>query len=163
MAAGDNVGINPGTQANVAADAIVRTGDAGASFAQFMKVLDGTDGSIIAWVIEANGAARVTDSGITTTGETKQVLVDTTNNGDAGAGVAAVTGVGVMANRKTLLVFNDSDVRMRYAFATPKTAVNRGIIPSGQSMRFSGTLPVFLWAETGGAGTSKSAIVTEVA
>jgi hypothetical protein len=163
MAAGDNVGINPGTQANVAADAVTRPGDAGVSFAQFMKVLDGTDASVVAWVIEANGAARVTDSGITTSGDTKQLLIDPLNNADGGAGVGAYTGVGVMANRKTLLVFNDSDVRLRYAFATPKTAVNRGVIPSGQSMRFSGTLPVFLWAETGGAGGSKSAIVTEVA
>jgi predicted ABC-class ATPase len=161
MPAGDNLGVNPGTVAQVSADSINR--GEGISFAQFVKLLSGADGSTNAILADADGAMYVKEIGVRSTGDTKRLLVDPLNNADAGVGMKAAVGASTMTGRKTLYVFNDSDVRIRYAFATPKTAVDRGVIPSGQGLYFMGALDVYLWAETGGAAGTKAVLVTEVA
>lgn len=129
MAAGDNIGINPGTGASVAADLITRTGDAAASLAQFIKILDGTDGSINALLIGAEGAARVKDVGVSTSAKNYALTLDTA------AWTLVQQGGANLAGRTTVVIQNDSDVFFEFSFTGGATALGQGFkIPAGQSL-----------------------------
>lgn len=131
MASGDNIGINPGAGATVTADAVTRAGDAGISFAQMVKILDGTDGSINALLVGTDGAARVKDIGVSTSVKNYSFNADTTNWTIVQQGGSNLSG------RTTVVIQNDSDVDFEFSFtgsgATP--ALGSGMkIRSGQTM-----------------------------
>lgn len=128
MAAGDNLGVNPGSGATVAADAITRTGDASQSFAQFVKLLDGTDGSINALLVGTDGAARVKDIGVSTSAKNYALTLDTA------AWSLVQQGGANLAGRTTVVIQNDSDVAFEFSFTGGATALGSGLkIPAGQS------------------------------
>lgn len=163
MAVGDNVAVNPGTGAAITADAVNR--GEGTSYSQMVKILDATDGSINPLVVDSSGAARVADVGLRTSGVTKLLALPPRNaaltDTDIGTWTLAAAGAANLANRLDLLIFNDSDVRIRAAFATT-TALQDGIpIPSGQTMYFHGNINVYIQPELGGAAGNKNAIVLE--
>lgn len=131
MAAGDNVGINPGTGTSIAADQITRTGDSAASYAQFIKILDGTDGSINALIVDSGGAARVKDVGVSTSAVNGALTLAT------GTWTPARVGASNLANRTILHVQNDSDVSFEIGFSNVAALGQGTKIPSGQSFSFN--------------------------
>lgn len=131
MAAGDNLGINPGTGAAVTADLVTRTGDAAASLTQFIKILDGTDGSINALIVGTEGAARVKDVGVSTSAVNGMLTLN------SGSWAAARVGGTNLAGRTILHVQNDSDVSFEVGFSNVSPLGFGTRLPSGQSMSFN--------------------------
>lgn len=127
MAAGDNVGINPGSLAQVTADVVTRVGDSGPSLTQFIKLLDGTDGSINAAIVDSSGALRVMDAGIHTAAKNYAITLAT------GTWAQVNQAATNMANRTVVHIQNDSDVSFELGFASSGALGNGTKIPSGQS------------------------------
>ena len=147
----NNVAVTPGSGVNIASDEVTFSGET--AQVQYMKLMDGTEDSVNAAVVDADGNVHTIESGLRTAGDNIALTLA------FGAWTkAAVTGT-TMAARKSLLVFNDSDVRIRATFNNARGVTDGIPIPSGQAMPFDGALDVWLQPES---GSGKIAIVAEV-
>lgn len=143
MPAGDNVGINPGSAARVAADLITRAGDSEASFAQFVKLLSGVDGSTNAAEVDAGGNLRVIEAGLRSAAKGYVINVGTSP-------VQVMQGGAILAGRKTMHLQNWSSVEIEVGFTATFTLGTGTVIPAGQSMTLDfGTIPVYVLAASG--------------
>lgn len=148
----NNVAITPGAGVNVASDELTFSGQT--AQVQFFKLMDGTEDSIVPAKVDPDGNLQTIEAGIRTSGDNLALSLD------FGAWTKASVGASTMADRKTLLVFNDSDVRVRATFNQARALTDGIPIPSGMSMTFDGALDVYLQPES---GAGKAVIVAEVA
>lgn len=153
MAVGDNVGINPGSVTQIAADQVNR--GEGISFAQFIKLLDGTDGSVNAAIVDAAGALKVIDAGVHTAAKNYALSLNT------GSWTIVQSGGAPLAGRVTTHIQNYSDVAVEVAFTNVGALGTGTIIPAGQSIALNvGLLSIYVQPVS---GTGKRVNIIELA
>lgn len=153
----DGVGVTEGAGKVVATDE--KNFGAGVVHVQLIGVVDARDGQTGQVGVESN-ALRIADIGLV--GPWKTTPVDLTQN------VAAVAVPSTpLANRKSVVIFNESDVPIWVGSAATvtNTGVNRGIrIPSGQTFEadLGPTAIVYAYVPTSGAAGTKAITVAEL-
>lgn len=129
----------------MASDQVTYSGDPTA-LVQYVKVMDGTEDSVVPWKIDSQGNGRVTDSGL--------VMAGTTGRINAGnAAIEAKVGATLLPSRKALLLYNNSAQTIEWSFSAAVTYGTGIPVPSQQCAPLSvGTLPVYIIGPGGSAG-----------
>lgn len=114
---------------------------------QYVALMDATNDSLNKHIVDSNGDAHVKVSGLRTSMNVGTLTVPV-------SAVATQVPATPLANRATLVLFNDSDTEMRVGGASVTTSgVTKGLkLPSGQSLSLDvGALPIYV-VHAGAAG-----------